>query len=83
MVHADVNDKLKRRTNMMVSRDEAEDFQHKFRWMNNWMTSTLRRQVSVFEILATIMVMEKEDPSAIVSLMLHVQEYENVEQRND
>ena len=57
---------------MQIHPREIEDFPKKYNWMLDNLRTAHQSQPSVLEVLAAIMVMEKEQPTKLVELMREI-----------
>ena len=54
---------------MQISRQESERFPKKFKWMYEHLMFITHTAPTTLEVLAAILVMEKEDPTKLIELM--------------
>ena len=54
---------------MQISKQERETFPKKFKWMYEHIMIITHTSPTTLEILAAILVMEKEDPTVLITLM--------------
>jgi hypothetical protein len=57
---------------MYISIKEMKDFPQKYNWMLENLTKAHESKPSVLEVLAAIMVMEREDPTKLVELITEI-----------
>ena len=54
---------------MQISRHESDRFPKKFKWMHDHIMFITHTAPTTLEVLAAILVMEKEDPTKLIELM--------------
>lgn len=59
---------------MQISNQEQAEFPDKYKWMADNMMHTTMQVPTHLEILAAMLVMEKEDPMALVEMLKEIKE---------